>query len=230
MMTLTPGVTPRRSRIRRAITVLRARPRLISGIVLGFLVYFLLPTSLEPPTRILIGWDTGVCLYLIMTWKMMAGSDVHALRRRAAQHDEGEWTILLLAMSASLVSLVAIGVDLHRAKLAVGGTEIWRVAVSTLTIIVSWFFVHTVMAQHYAHDYYLRENHGRGLEFPEHITEPDYWDFLYVSFTIGAASQTSDVTIASQRIRRVALAHTILSFLFNTTILALGINVGASLL
>jgi uncharacterized membrane protein len=212
------------------MAVLRARPRVISGVILALLTYLLLPSALEPPTRLLIGWDLGVCLYLVMSWKMMAGSDVHDLRRRAAQHDEGEWTILLLAMAATLISLVAIGVDLHRAKLAVGGAEFWRVAVAGLTIIVSWFFVHTMMAQHYAHDYYLRENHGRGLEFPEHITEPDYWDFLYVSFTIGAASQTSDVTIASQRIRRVALAHTILSFLFNTTILALGINVGASLL
>ncbi len=94
---------------------------------------------------------------------------------------------------------------------------------------MSWFFVHTIMTLHYAHDHYSPRAGGR-LEFPDKPPEPSYGDFLYFAFTIGAAAQTSDVTIASPRIRRVVLLHTVLSFLFNTTILALAVNVGASLL
>lgn len=221
--------TPR-SPAGRLIAVLRGRPRLFTGIVVGGLIFTLLAGRFEAPTRLLIGWDGGILVYLSMTWAMMARADVHRLRRQAALHDEGEWTILLLAIAASLASLVAIAVELHAARQAAPTAQLWRVGIAAATIFASWFFVHTIMAQHYAHDYYLREAGGHGLIFPDHVREPDYWDFLYVSFTIGAASQTSDVSIASTRIRRVVLAHTVLSFLFNTTILALGINVGASLL
>jgi uncharacterized membrane protein len=193
------------------------------------LVAIAVPHKFGLSTRLLIGWDAGVCLYLTLTWRMMLRSGIHQLRQRAAVLDEAEWLILALTILASVASLAAIGAELHGVKAASPASQPWRITLAASTILVSWFFVHTMLALHYAHDYYARER-GRGLEFPEHIREPSYWDFMYVSFTIGAASQTSDVTISSSRIRRVALAHTILSFLFNTTILALAINVGASLL
>lgn len=229
-MTTPPPHDTQPSRLTRLVAVLKARPRLVTGVLLGCLAYPALDASYESPTRLLIGWDIGVIFYLTMTWTMMARANVHRMRQQAASHDEGEWTIILLSMTATMASLVAIGVELHHAHTAAPATQAWRVGLGALTIFTSWFFVHTIMAQHYAHDYYLREDGGHGLIFPDHIREPDYWDFLYVSFTIGAASQTSDVSVASGRIRRVVLAHTVLSFLFNTTILALGINVGASLL
>jgi uncharacterized membrane protein len=215
------------ARIRRAVAV---RRRLALAVLIGCLVYPVFAGALERTTRILIGWDSGALFYLVATGIMMIRADVHGLRRRAAMHDEGEWTIMLMAMTATLASLVAIGVELHLARVSQASIQLGRVGVAAVTIIVSWFFVHTIMAQHYAHDYYLGEGRHSGLVFPDEAPEPDYWDFLYVSFTIGAASQTSDVSISSGRIRRVVLAHTVLSFLFNTTILALGINVGASLL
>lgn len=224
-----PSETPA-SIFRRCLSIVRARPRLVTGIVIGCVVYPLLDSGYESPTRLLIGWDVGIFLYLAMTWTMMARADVHRMRRQAALHDEGEWTIVLLSMAATLASLGAIAVELHSARLTSSTIQVWRVCIGAATIFASWFFVHTIMAQHYAHDYYLREESGHGLIFPDHVKEPDYWDFLYVAFTIGAAAQTSDVSIASGRIRRVVLAHTILSFLFNTTILALSINVAASLL
>jgi uncharacterized membrane protein len=99
-----------------------------------------------------------------------------------------------------------------------------------LTIFSSWSFVHTSFAPHYAHEYYGEGANQRrgGLNFPGEEGEPDYWDFLYFAANLGATGQTSDVTITSRGIRRVALAHTILAFLFNTTILALAVNIGAS--
>lgn len=222
-------IRPRRSPVRRSLHAFTIRPRLIAGIAAGLVAGFALPSSLESQTRLLIAWDSGIALYLAMTWTMMMRADADELRRRAAQHDEGEWTIILLSMAATLSSLVAIGVELHQAK-AEDAFQVWRIAGAAGTILMSWLFVHTIMAQHYAHDYYLREGSGPGLVFPERLQEPDYWDFAYFAFTIGVAAQTADVAIASPRIRRVALAHAVLSFLYNTAILALAINVGASLL
>lgn len=223
------GQTSRRSFIRRSLHALTIRPRLLAGILVGIAVGLLLPSRIEGPSRFLVGWDAGVVLYLATTWTMMVRSDVHELRRRAAMHDEGEWTIILLSMAATLSSLAAIGAELMQAG-ADDPLRLWRAALTAVTIVMSWLFLHTIMAQHYAHDYYLREGSAPGLTFPDHLKEPDYWDFAYFAFTIGVAAQTADVAIASPRIRRVALAHSVLAFFFNTAILALAINVGASLL
>ena len=226
-MTIDRGRVSRRSILRQSLHALSVRPRLLAAIALGIVVGLLLPTSFSGQGRLLIGWDAGVALYLASTWTMMIRSDVHELRRRAAQHDEGEWTIILMSIAATLSSLVAIGAELLRA--GVGDPfHLWRAGLAALTIVMSWLFVHTIMALHYAHDYYLREEPG--LIFPDRIEQPDYWDFAYFAFTIGVAAQTADVAIASPRIRRVALAHSVLAFFFNTAILALAINVGASLL
>ncbi|CAI9416195.1 hypothetical protein ANOBCDAF_03659 [Pleomorphomonas sp. T1.2MG-36] len=228
-MTAAPS---RRSVLHRSLHAFTIRPRLIAGIVVGVGAGLLSPASFEVQSRLLVGWNTGVALYLATTWTMMSRSDVHELRQRAARHDEGEWTIILLAMAATLSSLAAIGAELLQAG-AGDPFRLWRAGIAAVTILMSWLFVHTIMAQHYAHDYYLREGYLRdkpGLIFPDRIEEPDYWDFAYFAFTIGVASQTADIAIASPRIRRVALAHSVLAFFFNTAVLALAINVGASLL
>ena len=217
-------------RLPQPLKIVRAKPVLFLCAAVIAILTWASPAELGISTRLLIGWNAGICLYLVLTWRIMLRSDVHLLRRRAALEDEAEWLILMLTAIAALASLAAIAVELHGVRLANATSQPWRIALAASTILVSWFFLHTILALHYAHDYYSSENIGPGLRFPDHLKEPSYWDFLYVSFTIGAASQTSDVTIASPKIRRVALAHTILSFLFNTTILALAINVGASLL
>lgn len=221
--------SPRRSVLVRSFHALTIRPRLITGMVIGIIAGLISSTALKGQSHLLIGWDTGIGFYLVTTWAMMIRSNVHQLRVRAARHDEGEWTIILLSIAASLSSLVAIVAELMRAH-GDDPLKIWRVAAAAVTILMSWLFIHTIMAQHYAHDYYLREGNGPGLIFPDHIKEPDYWDFAYFSFTIGVAAQTADVAIATPRIRRVALAHSVLAFFFNTAILAMAINVGASLL
>lgn len=226
-MAIEEGRTTRRSVLRQSLHALRIRPRLIAAIALGVAVGLLLPVSFRGQSRLLIGWDAGVALYLATTWHMMITSDVHELRQRAARHDEGEWAIILLSMAATLSSLAAIGAELMQAG-AGDPFRFWRASIAAVTILMSWLFVHTIMALHYAHDFYLRE--GPGLMFPGSVEEPDYWDFAYFAFTIGVAAQTADVAISSQRIRRVALAHSVLAFFFNTAILALAINVGASLL
>ena len=226
-MAIDRGRASRRSILHRSLHALSVRPRLIIATALGIAIGLLLPVSFSGQSRLLVGWNAGVALYLATTWTMMVRSDVHELRQRAARHDEGEWTIILLAMAATLSSLAAIGAELLQAS-AGDPFRLWRAGIAAVTILMSWLFIHTIMAQHYAHDFYLRE--GPGLIFPDRIKEPDYWDFAYFAFTIGVAAQTADIAIASPRIRRVALAHSVLAFFFNTAILALAINVGASLL
>jgi uncharacterized membrane protein len=130
---------------------------------------------------------------------------------------------------ASVTSLGAIAVELLGVHADPAQQQVFGLLVVAATILCSWFFVHTIYAIHYAHEYYADEGRRLGLQFPDE-DKPDYWDFLYFSFTMGAAAQTSDVIIVSKRMRRLALAHTILAFLFNTTILALAVNVGAGLL
>lgn len=214
--------------VRTVASALRRR-RLMAGIAVGLSAYVLAPEGVAATTRLLMAWDSGAGLYLVAAAMMMARSDVGLMRRRAAQQDEGDLVILLLTISAAVVSLVAIAAELKGIQATTPETQGLRIGLSAVTILVSWFFLHVIMALHYAHDHYSTRTGGR-LVFPEKPAEPGYGDFLYFAFNIGAAGQTSDVTITSPHIRRVVLGHTILSFLFNTTILALAVNVGASLL
>jgi len=155
------------------------------------------------------------------------------MRRKAQQQDEGRVVILSLIIGAACASLLAIGFMLNRGKDASPQILALHVAIAVVTIIGSWLLVHTVFALHYAHGYYQDNSTGDtiagGLEFPDD-RQPDYWDFLYFSFVIGMTSQVSDVAISSRSLRRLALLHGILSFFFNTAILAMSINIIASLI
>jgi uncharacterized membrane protein len=213
------------------IRSLRARPRLLVSIAVAALVFLLAATTARLATRLLIAWDVGVGLNLVLVGTMMARSGIEDMQRRADLEDEGAVAVMVLTVVAALASLGAIAAQLRHSAAAPGHEEALRLWLAGLTILLSWFFVHTVFALHYAHQFYAGEDEDRrGLAFPQPDRDPDYWDFLYFSFTIGAASQTSDVAVVEHHMRRFVLAHTILSFLFNTTVLALAINVGAGLL
>ena len=212
----------------RALKLAAARPRLLSAAALSVLVAVLLP-EMRAPTRFLLAWDCGIILHLVLIAWMMARSDHAGMQRRADEEDAGAIAVLVLMIVGSLASLVAIGAELRGLKDVSGTAAVERLSLVGTTILFSWLFVHTMFALHYAHDYYAGEDDRKGLKFPgKHA--PDYWDFMYFSFNLGAAAQTSDVAVEAPRLRRFVLAHTILSFLFNTTVLALAINVGASLL
>lgn len=208
---------------------LKARPRLLGSILVACLVFAALPSSWLVNSRLLVAWDIGVVCYLAFSLMMALSSSTAKMQERAAQEDESAAIVLVLTLGASLASLAAIAVELLGIRDGQAGQQAFRLSIVAITILCSWFFVHTIYAIHYAHEYYGDGGERQGLAFP-HEGKPDYWDFLYFSFTFGAAAQTSDVVIVSKRMRRLALAHTILAFLFNTTILALAVNVGAGLL
>ncbi len=192
---------------------------------------FLLPQDWRPVTRTLIGWDIGVILYVTLTWTMMARSDADHMRVRAVKQDVGAVSVLTLTTIAALASIVAIAAELSAAKSMEDNLKILHIAFAGITLVGSWFLVHTVFALHYAFEFYMDRQGGKpAFEFPGKTKEPDFWDFLYISFTIGASSAISDVGATNSSVRRVILAHTILSFFFNTSVLGFAINVGAGLL
>jgi uncharacterized membrane protein len=217
------------------VKTLRGHPRLLISVAIAVAAAIVLAVSpwpdLEWSSRPLIVWNAFAISYLVLAFIMMARSDVATMRRRAAAQDEGAVFILLITSLAAVASLAAIAIELHGAG-GGAGEKPFRIGLAGATILCSWLFVHTSFALHYAHEFYGegRDKEIGGLQFPKKGYEPDYWDFLYFAANFGAAAQTSDVQITSPAMRRLALAHTILSFLFNTTILALAVNVGASLL
>jgi len=220
-----PGKPHRPSSLARLV---RARPRLFFSALLGLAVVAALfaATDWKVATRLLVGWDVGVALYLVLVYQVMARSDVHHIRRRAALQDEGRIAILVLTAGAALASLGAIVVELGSTH---GSTRTpAQLVLATVTIVLSWAFTHTIFAAHYAHEFY-DENSGKGggMAFPG-TEEPDYWDFVYFSFVIGMCAQVSDVAVTSKAIRRTVSAHGIVSFLFNVALLALTVNIAAS--
>jgi uncharacterized membrane protein len=194
----------------------------------------LLPSSMHWSRRLLCIWDTGMVCFLGWSWLLMLSATPETMRKNAQRQDPGRWVILSLITAAACISILAIGFLLQNTKGASVNILLLHVALSAVTIIGSWLLVHTIFASHYARLYYqdgrtLEECKEEGLDFPGDA-EPDYWDFLYFSFVIGMTSQVSDVAIRSRKLRRLALLHGVLSFFFNTTLLAMTINIVAGLI
>ena len=208
----------------KPVRVVYARPRTFISIAVGIVAFFLLPGSLRLVTRMLIGWDIFVALYLA------AGVHHDAAQRIGAYPSQrgaaGRWPFSDPAGDR------ARRVRQHRRdrvrtrRIAPQRPEL---ALATVTVALSWAAVHTAFALHYAHEYYRGAKPG-GLQFPsgdEH-EKPDYWDFVYFSFVIGMTAQVSDVGITDKTIRRTATVHGIVSFVYNTALVALMVNIAAS--
>jgi uncharacterized membrane protein len=205
---------------------LRARRRFVVSAAIGIALALLSPASLGPTLRAVIGWDSGTALFLGLIIAMAARATPASMRGRAALEDEGRWVFLALVAGAAFFSMFAILGLMREAKAAGGAVMIIMTILAGATVLLSWLLTHTIFAVHYAHDYFndLAAARDPGLAFPAHWQDPDYWDFLYFSFVVGMTAQVSDVQVLTQRWRRLVLAHGILSFLFNTVVLALTIN------
>ncbi len=210
--------------------LLRLHPALTIAIGAGVAAWLILRSGSLSADNLVIGWDVGVFAYLCISWYLMLTSSVERMRRRATDIDLPDGQILLFSLVSAVASLSVIFLLLQGAHQSADHPFSARPLETVGTLALSWIFVHTLFTVHYAHTFYANEGAARGLRFPEECQEPVYWDFLYFSFTIGVAAQTADVSVTSMPMRRLVLAHSILSFLFNTTILALAVNVGASLI
>ena len=211
----------------------RARARLVIATLFGVLLFWALPAHWpqELTTRLLLCWNAAVLLYLVMVLWVVATGTPETLRARAYRQDEGQKTILFLTAAAVLASLMAIVAEFSTIKTLAGADKNFHIGLIASTVACSWLFMHLMFAMHYAHDYYLSGRHHKepGLSFPQE-PEPDYWDFLYCSAVIGTSGQTADVSFTTKPMRRIGLAHCVLAYFYNTTVLALTINIAAGLM
>lgn len=216
--------------MKRLINHLRARPRFYAALAAGAVVAAAMPASLRPATRALIGWNATIWVYLAAMVTLMQRADHERFRSVAAVHSEGAVMVLVGAVCAVSASLIAIFGELAVAHSA-GGAGRWQHLLLALsTLVGSWLLLPTLFALSYASVYFQQGHHGSGLDFPGSEGPPDYADFMYFSITIAATSQTADVAITKRAMRRWVTAHALLSFAFNTSLLALAINIAASLL
>jgi uncharacterized membrane protein len=214
------------------VRLARLHARLLISIAIGLLVTLGLSlTDWSMATKLLIGWDIGVVLYLLLVYQLMVTCGIDDIRRRAAEDDEGALALLVLTGISGLAIMGAIVAELGIAKISGQPRSGYGVAIAMITIFVSWAFVHTIFALHYAHEYYGARGDKAigGLNFPGR-QPPDYWDFLYFSLVIAMTSQVSDVVITSKVLRRIVTIHGALAFFFNVAVFALTVNIVSSLI
>lgn len=208
------------------VRFVRARPWLaISSIVFVAVCSALLAGGAKPASALLLGFDAGVFLYLCMLARMFRRATAEHMARHAQCQDTGRRATLWIAVTLSVVVMVALSTEMHAAK---GGGAV-TMGMAALSIVLSWLFMNTMYALHYAHGYYgdFGKQH-EGLEFPG-TTHPDYWDFVYFAFVIGMCFQVSDVQITGCTLRRTALLHSVVAFFFNVFIIAISVNIAAGL-
>jgi uncharacterized membrane protein len=204
-------------------------PRLWLSALCGGLLFFLLPRSWSGLSRVLVAWDVGVFLFLVLIVFWMSRLNAAQICKKYVEEDESAPFILMAVVIAALLSLIAIVEPLATMRQVTGHERIAHFALAAVTLINSWLLVPTMFSTHYADMFYSVEANARPLHFPE-TPEPVFWDFAYFSFTISAACQTADVSTTGPKVRRVVLLHTLVAFVFNASILGFAINVTAGLL
>lgn len=202
----------------------RSHPRLTIATLTGLLAGWLVPAS-DWVEHVLIGWNVGVWLYLLLILWLTLGASAQKVSQVASIEDENAGLVLFTVSVAAIASLAAVIL-----QLAGGGSGPLRYAYTGLTVAGSWLLIGTIFSLHYAHLFYTAREHTPLLRFTDGERHPDYWDFHYFSFTLSVAVQTSDVGVAGREMRRVVLAHSLVGFVFNTAILGFTINLAAALL
>ena len=213
----------------QAFRIARLHMALWLGLAIMGLAIAAVPADWRWSARLALGWDAGVAGFLVLTLFRITGArTVNDIRKRAAKLDQAGNAVLPLSLLAAAAS-VSVIVFMS----ASGGKPTSFDALLTITTIaLSWLFVQIIFALHYAHEFYAPDATGKdrqGLMFPGE-DEADYWDFLHFSLIIGVANQTADVQISSKGLRRLATVHSLISWLFNTVILALAVNLAVNLL
>ena len=209
---------------------LDAHHRLMIALAVTAVTICLTWGHMSAPAMIMVSWSSCALTIIILAWTVILGAHPREIRQIARLKDSNRIIVLLFVIIASCVSLFSIIFLLKAAKGHEGSTH--TILMSVSSVVISWWMLHTVFTMSYAHMYYTNTPDKKdpkdavigGLQFPDE-KEPDYLDFVYFSFVIGMTFQVSDVEIASRPIRRIALLHALISFAFNTAIVALSINV-----
>jgi uncharacterized membrane protein len=180
-----------------------------------------------PAPALLTGWDIAAVIYLVMVWVAVYRMSPEVTARMARREDPSNPVAEVVIVAASIAAIVAVGFALVRAGQATGGAKALFIGLGTVSVVLSWLVVHTVYMLRYTRNYYADPTGG--IEFNEE-DPPAYLDFAYFSFTIGMTFQVSDTNVTTKDIRRLALRHALISYVFGAVILATAINVFASLL
>jgi uncharacterized membrane protein len=209
--------------------LIRRQGRIV-GTVVVIAVTYLLTRGLPNELKLLIPYNLGVGVYLVLTGALMKRASPEDVAELSRKGEPNNVLTLIIVIALSVVSLVGVAAMLNHPS----GRPRWVVnlhmTTSLLAVILSWLLAHIYFGLHYARLYYDdtvvngKLTYHMGLEFPQRETA-DFWDFMYYSFTIAMCYQTSDVTVTSVRIRRVTLVHAIFSFLFVTAIIGFVVNV-----
>jgi uncharacterized membrane protein len=207
----------------------RYHPRIWISVVAGALLFFLLPAHWETISRILVSWNVGVALFLVLIYTWMMRMSPELICSRYIDEDESAPFILGVVVLAALLSVAAIVQPLATLKHVIGTERVAHMVLAAMTLVNSWLLVPTMFTTHYADMFYSAAEEDRPLQFPN-TSRPAFWDFAYFSFTIAAACQTSDVSTTNQAVRKVVIVHTLVSFFFNASILGFAINVTAGLI
>jgi uncharacterized membrane protein len=200
----------------RLRVTLRHRPSLVVALavllVTGVLAALVLGFSLR--AAFLVGWCAGSATHAVLLVRHLLVTPPARMRHQAALLEDSRWAIIGASLTAAFAALLGVVSEIGGAR----PEHSWALGVATITL--SWVYLHVLFAAHYAHAYWLA---GGGLEFPGG-KEPDWLEFLYLSFTVGMTAQVSDVTTSSPAMRRLVLAHGVAAFAFNAAILGVAVN------
>ncbi len=212
-----------------AATHVRRHIRLLLSLGVGVVVFCVLPSHWSQITRVLVSWNCGALLFLTAVCLWMNRLTAKQICARYVEEDETAPVILVVVILAAVLSLIAIVALLSTIKEFSGLERTAHFALCALTIVTSWTLVAIMFTLHYADMFYSVAADQRPLTFPQ-TSMPVFWDFAYFSFTIAAACQTSDVFTTGTPVRKTVLVHTLISFLFNASILGFAINITAGLI
>jgi uncharacterized membrane protein len=204
--------------------------RLLIALACGAMATLVTSTAMPFRVRAVVGWDTGALVLTVLAWIMIFRSSPESTRARAALDDPGARLVFVLAIVSSVFSLFAAVVVLREIKtLPPAKVPIWT-GLALAAVVLSWFVTHTAFTFRYAHLYYRRRvTTTHCMVFPG-TDAPSELDFAYFAFTLGMCFQVSDVVVQTSRARRAVLFHALVSFVFNTTILALSLNLVTTML
>jgi uncharacterized membrane protein len=203
--------------------VARVLIALTVGLGAGVVVAFFGPWALS----ILVGWDVFSAIFVLGIWRIVWPMDADSTSRHSQVEDPSRALANGAVLTAAVASLGAVGFILIKAAHAHGGTKVFYLAIGVFSVVFAWAAVHSVFTLRYAAAYYLKPVGGINYNQDE---SPRYSDFAYLSFTIGMTFQVSDTNLTTEDIRRLALRHALLSYLFGAVIIGLVINVVGSLL
>lgn len=216
----------------KLLSNLDAHQRALIALAVAIIVFSASFSVEHLPFRIILTWNAFALTGILLAWSRIILADAKTAIASAKLQDTSRSIIFGTVLLGACGSLFAVAYLLSTAKNVPGTRAVQHVALAAITVVCSWFLIHTIFTMHYAHAYYRRidegGDRGDGLNFPD-CDEPDFLDFAYFSFVIGMTFQVSDVSITSSGIRRLSLVHALLSFLFNTVILALAINIASGL-